>query len=93
VTSLIFYCPGPTKLGWFSTNGQFRHLFPSLDPVVFFKLVLMGRLENIVSDRRIIEQSALRLDVFYFLGYEVDEDYDAQGLDRQQARLSRAEAD
>jgi transposase len=36
--------------------------------------VLVGRLENIVSDRRLIEQCALRLDILYFLGYEVDED-------------------
>jgi len=36
--------------------------------------VLVGRLENIVSDRRLIEQCALRLDILYFLCYEVDED-------------------
>ena len=53
----------------YSHTGQ-----PSLDPVVFFKLVLVGRLENIGSDRRLIEQCALRLDILYFLGYEVDED-------------------
>lgn len=47
---------------------------PSLDPVVFFKLLLVGRLENIISDRRLIGQCALRLDILYFLGYEVDED-------------------
>lgn len=53
----------------YSHTGQ-----PSLDPVVFFKLVLVGRLENIGSDRRLTEQCALRLDILYFLGYEVDED-------------------
>jgi transposase len=53
----------------YSHTGQ-----PSLDPVVFFKLVLVGRLENIVSDRRLVEHCALRLDILYFLGYEVDED-------------------
>jgi hypothetical protein len=42
--------------------------------VVFFKLVLVGRLENLVSDRRLVEHWALRLDSLYFLGYEVDED-------------------
>jgi transposase len=52
----------------YSHTGQ-----PSLDPVVFFKLVLVGRLENIVSDRRLVEHCALRLDILYFLGYEVDE--------------------
>jgi len=53
----------------YSHTGQ-----PSLDPVVFFKLVLVGRLENLVSDRRLLEHCALRLDILYFLGYEVDEE-------------------
>jgi transposase len=53
----------------YSHTGQ-----PSLDPVVFFKLMLVSRLENLVSDRRLIEHCALRLDIRYFLGYEVDED-------------------
>jgi len=53
---------------FYSHTGQ-----PSLDPVVFFKLVLVGRLENLVSDRRLIEHCALRLDILFFLGYEVDE--------------------
>jgi len=53
----------------YSHTGQ-----PSLDPVVFFKLVLVGRLENLVSDRRLMEHCALRLDILYFLGYDLDED-------------------
>jgi transposase len=66
-------------LDWEFLRPQTRPIYshtgqPSLDPVVFFKLVLVGRLENIVSDRRLIEQCALRLDILYFLGYEVDED-------------------
>lgn len=52
----------------YSHTGQ-----PSLDPVVFFKLMLVSRLENLVSDRRLIEHCSLRLDIL-FLGYEVDED-------------------
>ena len=55
--------------GLYSHTGQ-----PSLDPVVFFKLLLVGRLENLVSDRRLIEHCALRLDILLFLGYEVDEE-------------------
>jgi transposase len=55
--------------GLYSHTGQ-----PSLDPVVFFKLVLVGRLENLVSDRRLVEHCALRLDILFFLGYEVDEE-------------------
>ena len=53
----------------YSHTGQ-----PSLDPVVFFKLALVGRLENLVSDRRLVEHCALRLDILLFLGYEVDEE-------------------
>ncbi|WBA43984.1 IS1182 family transposase [Hymenobacter canadensis] len=53
----------------YSHTGQ-----PSLDPVVFFKLVLVGRLENLISDRRLVEHCALRLDILFFLGYEVDEE-------------------
>jgi transposase len=53
----------------YSHTGQ-----PSLDPVVFFKLMLVSRLENVVSDRRLMEHCSLRLDILYFLGYEVDED-------------------
>ncbi|WP_243900368.1 IS1182 family transposase [Hymenobacter defluvii] len=52
----------------YSHTGQ-----PSLDPVVFFKLLLVGYLENITSDRRLLEHCALRLDILLFLGYELDE--------------------
>ena len=45
----------------------------SIDPVVFFKLCLIGYLENITSDRKLIEHCSLRLDLLYFLGYQLDE--------------------
>jgi transposase len=45
----------------------------SIDPVVFFKLMLVGFIENINSDRKIIENSSLRLDILYFIGYDIDE--------------------
>ena len=45
----------------------------SIDTEVFFKLMLIGYLENINSDRKIVEQSQLRLDMLYFLGYDIDE--------------------
>ena len=41
----------------------------SIDPVVFFKLCLISYLENITSDRRLIEHCSLRLDLLYFLDY------------------------
>lgn len=46
---------------------------PSIDPVVFFKLMLTGYLENITSDRRLIEHCSMRMDILYFLGYDIDE--------------------
>lgn len=45
----------------------------SIDPVVFFKLMLVGYFENLASDRRIIQTASLRLDILYFIGYDIDE--------------------
>lgn len=45
----------------------------SIDPVVFIKLCLVGYLENIISDRKLIEHCSLRLDLLYFLDYQLDE--------------------
>jgi len=47
---------------------------PSIDPVVFFKLLLTGYLENITSDRKLVEHCSMRMDVLYFLGFDIDED-------------------
>ena len=46
---------------------------PSIDPVVFFKFMLIGCLENITSDRKLVEHCSLRMDMLYFLGYNIDE--------------------
>ena len=66
-------------IDWTLLYNQTRALYshpdqPSLDPVVFFKLVLVGWLENLVSDRRLVEHCALRLDILLFLGYAVDKE-------------------
>lgn len=45
----------------------------SIDPVVFFKLCLVGYLENIISDRKLIEHCSMRMDILYFLNYDIDE--------------------
>src|SRR5215217_2752316 len=45
----------------------------SIDAVVFFKLILIGYLENLLSDRRIIQTVSLRLDLLYFIGYDLNE--------------------
>jgi transposase len=53
---------------YYGTEGQ-----QSIDPVVFFKLMLVGYLENLCSDRRIISTAQLRLDILFFIGYDIDE--------------------
>jgi len=46
----------------------------SIDPVVFFKLMLVGYFDGITSDRQLIDFVSLRLDVLYFIGYDIDEE-------------------
>jgi len=46
----------------------------SIDPVVFFKLCLVGYFENIIGDRPLINHCAMRLDILFFLGYDIDEE-------------------
>ena len=53
---------------YYGTEGQ-----QSIDPVVFFKLMLIGYLENLGSDRKIISTASMRLDMLYFIGYDIDE--------------------
>lgn len=45
----------------------------SIDPVVFFKLILIGYIENLNSDRKIIEHASMRMDMLYFIDYDIDE--------------------
>jgi len=47
---------------------------PGIDPVVFFKLLLTGYFQNLQSDRSIIENAKLRLDILFFIGYDIDEE-------------------
>ena len=54
---------------YYGSEGQ-----ASIDPVVFFKLILVGYLENLNSDRRIIAHSKMRLDILFFLGYDLGEE-------------------
>lgn len=54
--------------GYYGESGQ-----KSIDPVVFFKLCLIGYLENLISDRQLIEHCSMRIDILYFLGYDIDE--------------------
>ena len=52
-----------TTSKYYGVEGQ-----QSIDPIVFFKLILIGYLENLNSDRRIIEHSRMRLDILFFFG-------------------------
>ena len=36
---------------------------PSIDPVVLFKLLITGYLENLTSDRKLVEHCGMRMDV------------------------------
>lgn len=54
---------------YYGSTGQ-----KSIDPIVFFKLCLVGYFENIISDRQLIQHSSMRLDILYFLGYDIDEE-------------------
>jgi len=53
---------------YYGSEGQL-----SIDPEVFFKLMLIGYIENITSDRKIIEHASMRMDMLFFLGYNIDE--------------------
>ena len=53
---------------YYGSSGQ-----KSIDPIVFFKLCLVGYLENLTSDRHLIRHCSMRLDILYFIGYDLDE--------------------
>jgi len=59
---------GKSTIEYYGKEGQ-----KSIDPEVFFKLMLIGYLENLNSDRKIIEHASMRMDMLYFIGYDVDE--------------------
>src|SRR5690349_14468794 len=46
---------------------------PGLDPVVLFKLSLLGYLYGVTSERRLAEEVRLHLAYRWFLGYDLDE--------------------
>lgn len=54
---------------YYGTEGQ-----KSIDPEVFMKMLLVGYLNNICSDRRLVEECSNRLDIRLFLGYDIDEE-------------------
>jgi len=58
----------PQTQKYYGTEGQ-----ESIDPVVFFKICLVGYLNNINSDRKLIEYCSNCLDIRLFLRYDLDE--------------------
>lgn len=53
---------------YYGTEGQ-----ESIDPLVFFKVCLVGYLNNINADRRLIDFCSNRLDIRLYLQYDIDE--------------------
>lgn len=53
---------------YYGTCGQ-----KSIDPAVFFKLCLVGYLENIISDRALVDHVSMRLDILYFLDHDIED--------------------
>nr|WP_321450804.1 transposase [uncultured Carboxylicivirga sp.] len=45
----------------------------SIDRRVILKLCIVSYLENIISDCKLIDHCSMRLDLLYFLGYDIDE--------------------
>jgi len=54
---------------FYGSSGQ-----KSIDPVVFFKLCLVGYLENIISDRKLIAHCSMRLDILFFIDYDLEDE-------------------
>jgi transposase len=53
---------------FYSHTGQ-----PGIDPVVLFKMALLGYLYGITSERRLAEELRLHLAYMWFVGYDLDE--------------------
>lgn len=53
---------------FYSTLGR-----PSIDPVVFVKLLLVSHFENITSDRKLLELAKLHLGIRAFVGYGLEQ--------------------
>jgi transposase len=68
---------------FYSRTGQ-----PSVDPVVLFKMALLGWLYGITSERRLAEEIRLNLAYRWFLGYDLDETPpDHSALSKARARF------
>jgi len=59
----------PSTKAYYGSEGQ-----QSIDPVVFFKILLVGYLNNINSDRALMRYCADSLSIRLFLGYDLNEE-------------------
>ena len=53
---------------YYGSEGQ-----ESIDPVVFFKICMVGYLNNIASDRKLIDFCSDSLAIRLFIGYDIDD--------------------
>lgn len=53
---------------YYSHTGQ-----PSIDPIVLFKMMLIGYFYGITSERKLAEEISLNLAFMWYLGYDLDE--------------------
>jgi len=58
----------PLVRRYYSDTGQ-----PSIDPVVLFKMLLVGYLYGITSERRLMDEIRVNLAYRWLLGYDLDE--------------------
>lgn len=54
---------------YYSHTGQ-----PGIDPVVLLRMMLIGYLYNITSERKLAQELQVNLAFMYFLGYDIDEE-------------------
>jgi transposase len=66
ILDLNFLIPATKK--YYGSEGN-----ESIDPRVFFKMVLIGYLENISSDRKLVKHISNSLNLRLFIRYDIDE--------------------
>lgn len=67
--SLDFHFLYASTKDYYGNEGQ-----PGLDPAVFFKILLVGYLNNINSDRALLRYCSDSLSIRLFLGYDLNEE-------------------
>ena len=68
LSSIEFHWLYKETAPYYGREGQ-----ESIDPVVFFKICIIGYINNIASDRKLIEFCSDSLAIRLFLGYDIDE--------------------